>query len=125
MGLIVKQLEIAGDQAQLKAEVLFDSGAHRSIIRKNIAEKIATLTKLPHSLEFSLANGESKVSTNLVANIEIAINDRFIFDQFYVIDKVSREVIIGALTMQGWEIKLDPKNESLSVGVDYRAIELI
>lgn len=125
MGLIIKQLEVMGDKSHTKAEVLFDSGARRSVIRREIAEKIATIVKFPIPFKFYLADGKTQVETNLVADIMVSIDNRIIFDQFPILDKLSREVIIGANTLQSWEIILDAKNESITVGVDLKAIELL
>jgi hypothetical protein len=125
MGLIIKQLEVMGDKGQTKAEVLFDSGARRSVIRRDIAEKIATIVKFPIPFKFYLADGTTQVETNLVADIMVSIDNSIIFDQFPILDKLSREVIIGANTLQSWEIILDARNESITVGVDLKAIELL
>lgn len=125
MGLIVKRLEIFGDKGSSEAEVLFNPGARRSVIRKDVAEKISTLIPLPKTARFYLADGKTEVTTNFVVNVSITIGDRIIFDQFPVLENLSREVIIGANTLQSWEIKLDLKNESVTVIVDSKAIELL
>ncbi|MBI4711911.1 MAG: retroviral-like aspartic protease [Planctomycetes bacterium] len=125
MGLIIKQLIIKGIQGQVKAEVLFDTGVRRSVIRKDIARKVTPLVNLPSPMAFRLAESKTELKTNLVTNIILRVNGRIIQDQFYVLEKLSREVIIGADTMQSWEIKLDPKNESIKVGVDAHRIELL
>jgi predicted aspartyl protease len=125
MGLIVKNLEVFGDKGKLKAQILFDTGARRSVIRKDIAEKIATIIKFPFTFKFFLADGKTNIETDLVADIMINIDNRIIFDQFPVLDKLSKDIIIGSNTLQSWEIKLDPKNESITVGVDPKAIDLL
>ena len=125
IGLIVKRVVLRGNEGQTKAEVLFDSGARCSVIRKDVARKVATLIRLPTSVDFRLADGKTRLSTNLVVDIVLRINGRTILDQFPVLEKLSREVIIGANTLQSWEIKLDPKNESVQVGVDSHHLELI
>jgi len=125
MGLIIKKLEVMGDKGETEGEVLFDSGARRSVIRRDVAEKIATIVKFPVSFKFSLADGKTEIKTNLVADIMVKVDGRIIFDQFPVIDSLSREIIIGANTLQSWEILLDAKNEAIKVGVDLKAIELL
>jgi predicted aspartyl protease len=125
MGLIIKKLNVIGNKGKIEAEVLFDSGARRSVIRKDVAEKIATLIKAPVPLRFRLADGKTEIVTSTVADIWITINGRTITDQFPVLEKLSSEIIIGANTLQSWEIKLNPKNESVDVGVSSEAIELL
>jgi hypothetical protein len=125
MGLIIKKLEVIGDKNKINADVLFDSGARRSVIRKDIAEKITTIVKFPVPFKFCLADGKTQVETNLVADVMVRVDGRIIFDQFPVLNRLSREIIIGANTLQSWEILLDAKNETIKVGVDLKAIELL
>jgi hypothetical protein len=125
MGLIIKKLEVIGDKNRINADILFDSGARRSVIRKDIAKKIATIIKFPVPFKFCLADGKTQVETNLVADIMVKVDGGIIFDQFPVLDSLSREIIIGANTLQSWEILLDAKNETIKVGVDLKAIELL
>ncbi|MEW6536905.1 MAG: retropepsin-like aspartic protease [Candidatus Auribacterota bacterium] len=125
MGLILKRLIVTGDKGKMETEVLFDTGARRSVIRKDIAEKLATLINAPEPLKFRLADGKTGLTTSIVADIWIVIGDKAITDQFPVLNELSREIIVGANTLQNWEIKLDPQNESVNVGVDPNAIELL
>lgn len=125
MGLIIKRLEIIGDKGSTSAELLFDSGARRSVIRKDIASKIATIIKFPLPFRFCLADGETEIETDRVADIMVKVDGKIIFDQFPVLEKMGREVIVGANTLQSWEIVLDLKNEAMKVGVDLKALELL
>lgn len=124
MGKIVKRLEVLGDKGKGKVEVLFDSGATESVVQKSFAEKLATVISLPKWRRFLLADGKTEIKTNLVANIMITINGITIDSRFYVLEKLGREMVIGAATMQEWDIRLNPKEEKITIGVDPNAIEL-
>lgn len=124
MSKIIKQLEILGDKGISKAEILLDSGANSSVGRMEVAEKVSTIIKLPKPRRFFLADGKTAVETDLVANIMITINGVTIDDIFYVVKELGREIIIGASTMQKWDIKLNLKDEQIIVGQDPNNIEL-
>lgn len=93
MGLIVKKLCLMGDKGRQEAEVLFDSGARRSVIRRDVAEKLSTLINAPapaHApLKFRLADGKTELTTFTVADI-CGISKGFSLEpDFYTTGKVS------------------------------------
>lgn len=55
---LFKDLEVAGDKGKARIKVLFDTGASRSIMRRDRAESITTFLKAPISLKFRLGNGK-------------------------------------------------------------------
>lgn len=67
MDLIVKKLKITG---KLEIEMLFDTGTRNPVIRKDIAEKIATIMKFePKTFESdtigtNMSSGEEALSNN-------------------------------------------------------------
>jgi len=124
MSRIIKRLEVLGDKGRGEAEILFDSGASQSVVRKSLAEKLATIIKLPKARRFKLADGKTEAKTDLLANIMVAIDSVIIDTRFYVLEKLGREIIIGASTMQEWDIRLNLKDEKITVGQDPNAIEL-
>ncbi len=114
MGVIFKEIEIAGSKGRAIVKALFDSGATYSLISKKLAKKIDILLKMPEPIRFATAN---KDDASMMAKYRIAANfyvDTLRFsDEFIVLDKLSEKVIIGAGTMQKWDIKLDLKNHKL------------
>lgn len=124
MGLIVKKLTVQGDKGKNDLEVFFDSGARRSVIRKDAAEKIASLQKSLLRRTFTLADNKTQIHSEEVTVLWITIDGKTIDDEFYVVSDLSRELIVGASTMQTWDILLDLKNEKVTVGVDPGNIEL-
>jgi hypothetical protein len=43
------------------------------------------------------------------------LNDVELSDEFFVLDDLSEEVVIGALTMQKWKMKLDFEHDKVEV----------
>ena len=123
MGLLIKELQVAGDKGEKKEEVLFDNSASCSVIKRDIAEELSTIIKMRSERKFKLGDGESIVKTNEVANIEIEIDGKTIDDKFYVIDKLGKGIIVGADTMQKWDMVLEPKEEKIIVRKDPQALE--
>lgn len=113
-----------GDKAGGEAEVLFDSGASQSVMRRSVAERLATIIRLPMARTFQLADGKTSVETDELTNIMVTIDGITVDSKFYVLKELGREIVVGASTMQEWDIRLNLKDETITVGQDPNAIEL-
>ena len=120
---MVKKLRVAGDKGERRLEVLFDTGAGASFIRRDVADKIATTLELPSPKTFTLGDGVGKLRVNETAILYVYIGGVEISDNFIVSPKLSDPVIIGASTMQKWRVKLDLEDEK--VIVDKRMARLL
>jgi hypothetical protein len=125
MGKIRKVLKIAGDKGEIETEVLLDSGAGVSAVRREIAEKVATIVRRPFLRRFGLADNKSFIETSFTCDIDILMKGKWPGGLFYVVDDLRSPVIVGADFMQTWEIKLDPKDEDFEIGVDPENIEFV
>jgi len=123
MGLIVKKLRVVGDRGEKRLEVLFDTGAGASFIRRDVADRIVTSLRLPSPKTFTLGDGVGRLRVNETAILYIYIGGVEISDNFIVAPRLADEVIIGASTLQKWRIKLDLDNER--VIVDKRMARLL
>ena len=123
MGLIVKKLKVAGDKGERRVQVLFDSGAGASFIRRDVAERIATTLKLPSPKTFTLGDGVGRLRVNETAILYLYIEGVEISDNFIVAPRLADEVIMGANTMQKWRIKLDLEDKR--VIIDKRMARLL
>ena len=123
MGLIVKKLKVAGDKGERRVQVLFDSGAGASFIRRDVADRIATTLKLPSPKTFTLGDGVGRLRVNETAILYLYIEGVEISDNFIVAPRLADEVIMGANTMQKWRIKLDLEDER--VIIDKRMARLL
>jgi predicted aspartyl protease len=115
MGLIVKRLRVAGDKGERRLEVLFDTGAGASFIRRDVAERIATTLELPSPKTYTLGDGVGRLRVNETAVLYVYIQRVEISDNFIVSPRLADEVIIGASTMQQWRLKLDLENERVII----------
>jgi len=123
MGLIIKKLRVAGDKGERRLQVLFDTGASASFIRRDAVDKIATTLKLPSPETYTLRDGVGKLRVNETVVLYVYIDGVRISDNFIVAPRLSDEVIIGANTLQKWRIKLDLENEK--VIIDKRMARLL
>lgn len=55
MGIIYKQIRLVGSRGEHETNGLFDAGASYSFIRRDIAERLATLEPLPQPMSFEMA----------------------------------------------------------------------
>ena len=116
MSRIIKTIEIEGKPAN----ALFDTGAfHTYVLRtylEGMPERLVAVTK-PY--EVALGGETIKVRERAVINGKIEGLD---FDTLVVpVDSLGRanghnfDAIVGAITMEAWEITVDPKNNSLGL----------
>jgi len=122
MGLIFKQLKIEGDKGSAEAETLFDTGATSSFMRREKAEKVATILPLPHPKRFELAETGKGIEVTEGIRIDFIIDGTTLSDEVFVADNLSEEFIIGASTLQKWRIKLDLENDV--VILDEKAVKM-
>ena len=122
MGLITKEIEIIGDKGRAGIKALFDSGASASFLRREVAEEVATVIKMPIARSFTLGDNKTIIETEHVTNIDIKIKDWIIFDRVLVVDQLATELVIGADIMQRWKITLDLEKEDILI--DEKAFEL-
>ena len=123
MGLIIKKLRVAGDKGERRLQVLFDTGAGASFIRRDVAGRIATTLELPSPRTYTLGDGVGRLRVNETVVLYVHIGGIEISDNFIVAPRLSNEVIIGAHTLQKWRVKLDLENER--VVVDKRMARLL
>jgi hypothetical protein len=114
MSRIIKNIEIEGQPAV----ALFDSGASYTYVRSSLVPK-EVRRKVSHPARVALAGREIDITE--LALIEGKIEGLDFFTDAVPIDNIGRadghdwDALIGALTMERWEIKLDPKAEALDL----------
>lgn len=122
MGLIVKQLMVEGDKRKREVTALFDTGASASFIRREIAENLTTIVRLPTQYRFLQGDGKHELIIQEGIMVNLTVNEVTFFQQILVANELSEELIIGADTLQHWKIKLDPDKED--VIIDKKVLEL-
>lgn len=123
MGLIIKKLRVFGDKGEKRVQVLFDTGASASFIRRDIAESLATILRLPSPEVYTLGDGVGRLRATETAVLYVIVKGIRISDNFIVVPRLSDEMIIGANTLQKWRVRLDLENAD--VLVDRRVSRLL
>lgn len=106
MGAIKKKLRIKGDKDSKELEVLFDSGAGVSVIRKDLAEGLCTINYFDEPKTMMLADGETTIDSIGTCAFITEIEGCDIDDNMRVVEKLGSEMIIGASTLQKHKIKM-------------------
>jgi|GEM_PF-391863 len=114
MARIIKQIEIEGK----KATALFDTGAyHTYVCRQFVSEVPKRIVPKPYTL--ALGGREIKIHEECIAvgKIEgLSFTAKAVpIDKLKKADGYELDAIIGTLTMEEWEIKLDPKTGKLDL----------
>ena len=115
--VLERELLLIGSKGMIRCRALFDSGASYSILRRDVAEAIAELERIPdpQNYIFETARPGDTIEATHVVRLEFRFYDsqaRF-SDEFIVFDECSEKLIIGAKTMQAWHIKLDFEGEEI------------
>ena len=111
MGLIVKPTNLTGDKGSATVQALYDTRASASFLRREIAERIATVSALPSAHRFTLGDGKNVLRVQEAVNLDITIDEVIVFFNVLVVDELGEEMIIGADMLQRWKIRLDPEQE--------------
>ena len=122
MGFVKDKITIFGYATAIKKktyEALFDSGACRNYISKELSDGI-TVDNIGYPIlmaprDVRLANGHIE-SCEVIKFREIRIKNHSIeMPEFLVMDNLTEDVIIGARLMQEMKILLNPPNHSIII----------
>jgi hypothetical protein len=118
VSILEHDVVLVGSKGRERCHALFDSGSSYSIIRRDIAERLANLEPLRDLEEWVFETAregdliQARYGVLLVLHFDDS-TERFL-DQFIVFDSLSEELIIGAQSMQAWQVTLDFESESVS-----------
>jgi len=115
MSIIKKSLDVEGNVGSVPIEVIFDSAASVSLIRRELAEKISTITSGVGKIRLTLGDGEGAVESDEVIYFRILVHEIPAPDMAYVVDKLAVPFIIGAKTLQSWRAILDFEKDDVVV----------
>jgi hypothetical protein len=126
MGIIRLPLLFRGTKNDKYIYTLFDSGANYSFVRKDIAEQLEDLVVLNRPLKMATAYPDNFLEANyrMATNFSVS-NDVELSDEFYALDQLSEEAVIGALTMQKWKMKLDFEHDRVEVDPRMAKMQII
>jgi hypothetical protein len=123
MGVIINKVKLVGSKGEKKTDALFDRGASFSFIKKELAQKLGLVDKLPEPLKFGTAREGDKIEVKEAVRLDFYIDGIRLSDEFLVGEELSEDVIIGAKTLQAWRLKLDFEEDR--VIVDQRVTRLM
>lgn len=106
MGIIRQILLVKGDKKEEKLNVLFDSGASRSLIRGDVARELSAPRELLIQREFTAADGH-KVICKYFCDLIVEIEGKRIGIEAFLVDNLPAPLVFGALDMEAYMIKLD------------------
>ena len=115
MSIIQQEIKLVGSKGRRDDIALFDCGATYSFIRRDIAEAIAPIDKLPEPMVFETAKKDEYITINERMTTNFYIDIYRLSDEFLVSDMISEAVIIGVQTMQKWRLKLDFEHDEVIV----------
>lgn len=109
-----------------KVSTLFDTGSFYTIVREDVLPKTNFVHWYPVKEEFNTAAKGGKLQIKGVTRLTMEFNKRRIVDDVLVSADINREMIIGAKTMQAWDIVINNKNGHTVVtfGKDMRDPEI-
>jgi hypothetical protein len=122
MGIIKKQVKVAGSKSERDCEVLFDSGASACFVREDIASKLGQTVKSPFPIAFRLGNN-TVMTADKTIDLFLDMKGHKLSFYFLVVPELPYEVIVGANFFQNWKIKLDPVTEDFII--DEKALEIM
>ncbi|MBI3097273.1 MAG: hypothetical protein HYY93_03370 [Planctomycetes bacterium] len=101
---------------------LFDTGSHHTIVRESALPHGTQVLRYSKSRELATASAGGKLGVTGTTVLDILIGERVVEDEVLVSDELGREMILGAGTIQKWNITI--RNESghttVHVGRDRR-----
>jgi len=122
MSIIVKDLKIKGDKGEAKVKTLFDSGASISLIRSDLAQKIASPVRLPRKYKFTLGDGKGEIKAEWEVVVDLELAGLHVPQTVFIVDDLAEEFILGVDALQLWKIKLDFEKEDIII--DKKALQL-
>ncbi len=114
MGRIFRDLKVFGSKGEHEFKnVLLDSGATFSVIRQNVARGLCDITPffdekgdIIKEKRVPLPDGEHDIVAIGTCTFQTTIDGRVVRDDSLVVNRLKRDFIIGAHTLQEGKIKL-------------------
>jgi len=113
MARIIKEIEVDGK----KLTALFDTGSNNTYIRKEFAPSNRIVLKKPLRVSLGGKTWEIREGCSLQGEIDglSFITECYVIETLGEVDGKQLDVIIGARTMEGWELRLNPATGELDL----------
>ncbi len=115
------------DERSASLKAVFDTGSFNTIVREDRIPAGATIERRLTPLEFRTAAQGGKLRVTGVVVLTMAIEDKLIQDDALVSPDLAQDMLIGAKTMQAWDITVQNQNgqTKIIVGHDMRDPDII
>lgn len=114
---ILKVQLVAQDGSSRTVQAVVDSGSFESFVRDDCLPAGAVLIPFVRPKKYGLASKTGRFQASGTTVLEIRIGRRWIDDHVIVSPDLRCEMLIGAGTMQRWDISIRNKNGSTSIHV--------
>jgi len=115
MGRVYRTLKISGTKGHANVKALFDTGASRTFISEDLAEKTG-YSRFPEPREVLTAAKEKRLKVIGMALFETEIEGcKVPWAPAYVSPELIEEMVIGVDLMEAHNIKIDPKTGNIDV----------
>lgn len=114
------------DDQVVQTTALFDTGSFYTIIREDILPSGTPVLRYREDKVFGTAGKEGQVRIQSVTELIVSIGNKMISTRAYISPDLRREFLIGAETMQAWDISVHTTNgkTEVRVGHDMRDPEI-
>lgn len=115
------------DEKSGYVKAVLDSGSFFSIIRKNKVPEGAQVVWWTSPQEFKTAAGGGKLKVIGELPLIITMDEKMVEDSVLISPELSQEMLIGAKTMQAWDISIINRDgeTQIVVGRDIRDPDII
>lgn len=100
-----------------RAEAVFDTGAYPTLIREDLLPPDAVVDRRPSPLRMKTAAEGGTLTVTGSVTLTITVADRVIQDAVLVSPDLSKGMLIGAGTMQKWDISIRNENGHTTVHI--------
>jgi len=107
------------DDKSSKATAVFDTGSFYTIIRRNKLPKGSPFLKSRKRKYLKTAGKGGRLTVVGATVLRIRIRRRIIRTEVLVSPNLSQEMLIGAGTMQAWDISIQNKNGKTEVNIGH------
>ena len=108
------KLRLIGDKGEGIVDTLFDSGASRSLIRSDQAERMCTIGELRIPRKLTLADGRT-VESKFVCEVGVELGNKLIGLEAFSVDGLPAPLVVGVLDMEAYRIKLNVADGKLDL----------
>jgi len=105
----------SGRRKSATVPAVFDTGSFYTIVRRNCLPPGTVVRPLPAPLQLRAATRGSRLRIAGTAELLIRVGKKVIMDDALVAANLAREMIVGAGTMQKWDISIKNRNGSTRV----------